>query len=316
MYLIRGLQNIKLYKQKFANSQICATIGNFDGLHIGHQHILSAIKKHAEEKNFSTMVFFTEPHASEYFSNNHSAADIPTRICPWREKFELLQDFGIDFAFFLKFNLSLTKMTPEDFISQVLERVNLEYLQVGDDFRFGKDRTGDYEMLKDWGVDKNISVSATPTVKINERRVSSTWIREALAKSEFELAEELLGRPYTFSGKVVYGNQLGRTIGIPTANLWMPKQRLPVQGVFAVKCKLVDKHLYGIANMGTRPTVDGESPVLEVHLFDFDQNIYGQRLEIEFIKKIRDERKFDNINLLKQQIHKDIDIAKDTLKLI
>ena len=207
-------------------------------------------------------------------------------------------------------------MTPEDFISQVLERVNLEYLQVGDDFRFGKDRTGDYEMLKDWGIDKNISVSATPTVKINERRVSSTWIREALAKSEFELAEELLGRPYTFSGKVVYGNQLGRTIGIPTANLWMPKQRLPVQGVFAVKCKLVDRHLYGIANMGTRPTVDGESPVLEVHLFDFDQNIYGQRLEIEFIKKIRDERKFDNINLLKQQIHKDIDIAKHTLKLI
>ena len=171
-------------------------------------------------------------------------------------------------------------------------------------------------MLKDWGVDKNISVSATPTVKINDRRVSSTWIREALAKSEFELAEELLGRPYTFSGKVVYGNQLGRTIGIPTANLWMPKQRLPVQGVFAVKCKLLDRHLYGIANMGTRPTVDGESPVLEVHLFDFDKNIYGQRLEIEFIKKIRDERKFDNINLLKQQIHKDIDIAKDTLKLI
>ena len=171
-------------------------------------------------------------------------------------------------------------------------------------------------MLKDLGIDKKISVSATPTVKINERRVSSTWIREALAKSEFKLAEELLGRPYTFSGKVVYGNQLGRTIGIPTANLWMPKQRLPVQGVFAVKCKLVDRQLYGIANMGTRPTVDGESPVLEVHLFDFDQNIYGQRLEIEFIKKIRDERKFDNINLLKQQIHKDIDIAKDTLKLI
>ena len=316
MYLIRGLQNIKLYKQKFANSQICATIGNFDGLHIGHQHILSAIKKHAEEKIFQLWCFLQNHMQANTFQTTMMQLIYPQGFVHGEKNLNFYRILALISLFFLKFNLSLTKMTPEDFISQVLERVNLEYLQVGDDFRFGKDRTGDYEMLKDWGIDKNISVSATPTVKINERRVSSTWIREALAKSEFELAEELLGRPYTFSGKVVYGNQLGRTIGIPTANLWMPKQRLPIQGVFAVKCKLVDRHLYGIANMGTRPTVDGESPVLEVHLFDFDQNIYGQRLEIEFIKKIRDERKFDNINLLKQQIHKDIDIAKDTLKLI
>ena len=170
------------------------------------------------------------------------------------------------------------------------------------------------DLLKNWGEINGTNVIAHETVSNNGIRISSTRIREALLNNDFDLAAKLLGRPYTFSGKVVFGQQLGRTIGVPTANLWIPKQRLPISGVYAVKCQLAGKILNGIANMGIRPTVDGSKPVLEIHIFNFNKSIYGERLTIEFKNKLRDEKKFDNIDLLKKQILKDINQAKKILE--
>jgi len=314
MYLIRGIGNIEAFNKKFPSRSMSGTIGNFDGLHLGHQAILNQVKDKARESSSASLVFFTEPHASEYFAAKDENSNPPPRICPWREKVKLLKNFGIDFAFFLQFNKSLKTMTPKSFLDDVLAQLKLKHLIIGDDFRFGAHRAGDFELLKSWGKSNGTDVIANETVLCDGVRVSSTWIREALLSSDFDLAKKLLGRPYTFSGKVVYGQQLGKTIGVPTANLWIPKQRLPIAGVYAVKCLLAGKSFNGIANMGIRPTVDGSKPVLEIHIFNFSESIYGQRLTVEFKNKLRDEKKFDNINLLKEQILQDISQAKKILE--
>ena len=314
MYLIRGIGNIETFNRKFPNQSMSGTIGNFDGLHLGHQAILNQVKEKARESSSASLVFFTEPHASEYFAAKDEHSSPPPRICPWREKVKLLKNFGIDFAFFLQFNKSLKTMTPNSFLDDVLAQLNLKHLIIGDDFRFGAERAGDFQLLKNWGKCKGTEVIANKTVSRDGLRISSTRIREALLQSKFELAAQLLGRPYTFSGKVVYGKQLGRTIGVPTANLWIPKQRLPIAGVYAVKCSLAGASFNGIANMGIRPTVDGSKPVLEIHIFNFSESIYGQRLTVEFKNKLRDEKKFDNIDLLKEQILQDISQAKEILE--
>ncbi len=314
MYLIRGIGNIEAFNKKFPSRSMSGTIGNFDGLHLGHQAILNQVKDKARESSSASLVFFTEPHASEYFAAKDENSNPPPRICPWREKVKLLKNFGIDFAFFLQFNKSLKAMTPQSFLDDVLAQLKLKHLIIGDDFRFGAHRAGDFELLKSWGKSNGTDVIANETVLCDGVRVSSTWIREALLSSDFDLAKKLLGRPYTFSGKVVYGQQLGKTIGVPTANLWIPKQRLPIAGVYAVKCLLAGKSFNGIANMGIRPTVDGSKPVLEIHIFNFSESIYGQRLTVEFKNKLRDEKKFDNIDLLKEQILQDISQAKKILE--
>jgi riboflavin kinase/FMN adenylyltransferase len=314
MYLIRGIGNLEAFKRKFSNQTMSGTIGNFDGLHKGHQAILNQVKAKAVKSSSASLVFFTEPHASEYFASKQLNVIPPPRICPWREKVKLLKNFGIDFAFFLQFNKSLKVMTPEIFLDEVLSQVNLRHLIIGDDFRFGADRAGDFDLLRAWGKQNGTEVIANSTVLHEGVRISSTRIREALLANNFPLAQTLLGRPYTFSGKVVYGQQLGRSIGIPTANLWIPKQRLPIAGVYAVKCKVAGVTHKGIANMGIRPTVGGTNPVLEVHIFNFNESIYGQRLTVEFKNKLRDEKKFDNIVLLKEQILKDISKAKKILE--
>ena len=314
MYLIRGQHNLELFKSRYPNIKLCGTIGNFDGLHIGHQAILKKIKNNSEKFNAKTIVFFTEPHAAEYFAKIRDInADTPPRISPWREKVKLLEKNEIDFAFFLKFNDSLRTMSPENFISEILESINLVSFTVGDDFRFGQDRKGDIELLRNWGKEKNILIENTETILFDSQRISSSRIRKALIENNFDLAENLLGRPYTFSGKVVHGQHLGRTIDIPTANIWLPKQKLPINGVYAVECYLNNQIIQGIANMGVRPTIGGNSPVLEIHLFEFDKDIYSERLIVKFIKKIRDEKKFDNLDMLKLQIQEDILIAKNIL---
>ncbi len=314
MYLIRGQHNLELFKSRYPNIRLCGTIGNFDGLHIGHQTILKKIKDNSEKFNAKTIVFFTEPHAAEYFAKIRDInADTPPRISPWREKVKLLEKNEIDFAFFLKFNDSLRTMSPENFISEILESINLATFTVGDDFRFGQDRKGDIELLRNWGKEKNILIENTETILFDSQRISSSRIRKALTENNFDLAENLLGRPYTFSGKVVHGQHLGRTIDIPTANIWLPKQKLPINGVYAVECYLNNQIIQGIANMGVRPTIGGNSPVLEIHLFEFDKDIYSERLIVKFIKKIRDEKKFDNLDMLKLQIQEDILIAKNIL---
>ena len=314
MYLIRGQHNLELFKSRYPNIKLCGTIGNFDGLHIGHQAILNKIKDNSEKFNAKTIVFFTEPHAAEYFAKIRDInADTPPRISPWREKVKLLEKNKIDFAFFLKFNDSLRTMSPENFISEILDSINLASFTVGDDFRFGQDRKGDIELLRNWGKEKNILIENTETILFDSQRISSSRIRKALTENNFDLAENLLGRPYTFSGKVVHGQHLGRTINIPTANIWLPKQKLPINGVYAVECYLNNQIIQGIANMGVRPTIGGNSPVLEIHLFEFDKDIYSERLIVKFIKKIRDEKKFDNLDMLKLQIQEDILIAKNIL---
>ena len=314
MYLIRGQHNLELFRSRYPKNKLCGTIGNFDGLHLGHQAILDKIKKNSKKYDAKTIVFFTEPHAAEYFAKiRDENSETPPRICPWREKVKLLKKYEIDFAFFLKFNNSLRTMTPENFISEILESINLLSFTVGDDFRFGQNRKGDIDLLRDWGSKNNILIENTETILFDNERISSTRIRNALSENNFELAKSLLGRPYTFSGKVVHGQHLGRTIDVPTANIWLPKQKLPINGVYAVECLLNDKEIQGIANMGVRPTIGGSSPVLEIHLFDFNKDIYSQRLTVKFIKKIRDEKKFDNLDMLKLQIQEDISIAKNIL---
>ena len=313
MYLIRGLKNLSLFNERFSEEQLVVTIGNFDGLHQGHKKIIQEMKNISKNLSAKTMVIFTEPHAKEFFSMDKDIMEQPARISPWRDKFKNLENENIDFAFFLKFNKSLQTMSPEIFIEKVLGSLNISNLMIGDDFRFGQDRKGDFLMLKDWSKSQGISLSKLPTFSIDNRRVSSTWIRETLSLSDFSTAKKLLGRPYSFEGKVVHGNRLGRSIGFPTANIWLPKNNLPIKGVFSVKISIDMSEFEGIANIGIRPTVGGTSPVLEVNIFDFKKEIYGKRIKVEFVKKIRDEKKFDSLDDLKKQIAKDVNTAKEQL---
>ena len=312
MYLIRGIQNIDLYKERHPETELIATIGNFDGLHLGHQHIINNMQKDALKNGWKKLVIFTEPHAKEFFAESLGTDEKkPPRILPWSEKVKRMKELGIEFAFFLNFNNQLRNMTPEVFLSKVLSNLNIKKLVIGDDFWFGANREGDFAFLQDWGVKNKIEVEKTETFIIKDQRVSSTRIRECLLANDFNEAKELLGRPYTFSGKVVFGKQLGSQLGVPTANLWLPKNKLPIAGVYIVKVLFEGKEFGGIANMGTRPTVDGQTPVLEVHILEFSQRIYGKKITVEFCKKVRDEKKFDGLEALKEQIFKDISTAKE-----
>jgi len=307
MFLIRDIHNIDFFNKKFASKPLIATIGNFDGLHLGHKEIIKKMKSIGDKDNLQSLVIFTEPHAKEFFAEQKDLPEQPTRISPWRDKCKRLNDNNVDYAFFLRFNKKLQRMSPEEFIDEILSKLNIKYLMVGDDFKFGKERSGDFDFLANWGETNEIDVARIPTYSFEDRRVSSTWIRECIADGDFDLAEKLLDRRYTFSGKVVFGNRLGRTIGIPTANIWVPKSNLPIRGVYAVKAIVKGETFNGIANMGIRPTVGGTSPVLEIHIFDFNKEIYGERIEVEFFKKIRNEQKFENLEKLKEQINSDIE---------
>ena len=306
MFLIRDIHNIDFFNKKFASKPLIASIGNFDGLHLGHKEIIKKMKSIGDKDNLQSLVIFTEPHAKEFFAEQKDLPEQPTRISPWRDKCKRLNDNDVDYAFFLRFNKKLQRMSPQEFIDEILSKLNIKYLMVGDDFKFGKERSGDFDFLANWGETNEIEVARIPTYSFEDRRVSSTWIRECIADGDFDLAEKLLDRRYTFSGKVVFGNRLGRTIGIPTANIWVPKSNLPIRGVYAVKAIVKGETFNGIANMGVRPTVGGTSPVLEIHIFDFNKEIYGERIEVEFFKKIRNEQKFENLEKLKEQINSDI----------
>ena len=312
MYLIRGQSNLELFREKHPKDTFIATIGNFDGLHLGHKEILKNMLSIAKRKKLKRMVIFTEPHAKEFFAEEILSVEAPPRISPWRDKYLSLKKNGVDVAFFLKFNSNLKRMTPEIFADDILGNLQIRSLMIGDDFKFGKDRKGDFNFLVNWGKKKGVDVLKTETFKINDKRVSSTRIREALINNDFEEAEILLDRPYTFSGKVVHGNQLGRTIDVPTANLWLPKTNLPIKGVYGVKIQIENRKFLGIANMGLRPTIGGTMPVLEVHIFNFSEDIYGQRIQVEFCFKVRDEKKFSGLDQLKEQIKKDISYTLNT----
>lgn len=305
---IRGIENLN------PEHQPCVvTIGNFDGVHLGHRHVISTLLEHSQQLALKSTVITFEPLAKEFFR-----PDSVERLTTIEQRAELLMQLGVDQVLCIDFNAEFAAYSPQDFVQDVLiDGLGVKHLSVGDDFKFGKDRAGDFELLRKMGRRHGFSVTAHDTYLIDGQRVSSGRIRVALANNNFDLAATLLGRPYTISGVIARGQQLGRTINYPTANIVLPPMRLPLKGVFAVKVSLADgQKLSGVANLGTRPTVDGKENRLEVHIFDFDQDIYGQKLVVGFVQKIRDELKFDSFDDLKEQIYKDAERASEILSNI
>lgn len=300
---IRGLHNLEP-----GRGGCVATIGSFDGVHLGHQAILQQLIDKSAEYNLPSVVIIFEPQPQEFFSGEQA----PARLMRLREKVEALIDAGINQVFCLQFNRSLRRLSASDFIEQILvSGLNVRCLVVGDDFCFGHDRSGNYQRLEQAGQQYNFEVLDTQTLEYLGERISSTRIRCALEQADFALAEKLLGQPFQINGRVVYGQRLGRKLGIPTANVYLHRYRAPFTGVYVVEVHWNDKLLPGVANVGVRPTIgDLIKPVLEVHLLDFDEQLYGQRIQVEFKTKIRDEVKFSSLELMVKQIHNDITVAR------
>jgi riboflavin kinase/FMN adenylyltransferase len=303
MEVIRGLLNVR---EKHRGAIV--TIGNFDGVHKGHQSILREVRVRADQLNVPAMLICFEPQPKEFFD----LYDAPARLSRFREKVDLLSDQGIDYVYCVKFDEKARTMTAVEFVRILVEEIGISALFVGDDFRFGFDRSGDFKYLKDVGKSKGFDVINMYTISHDNERVSSTRIRDCLALGDFELAESLLGYAYSISGKVIYGRQIGRTLGVPTANIQLNRYVAPITGVFAVEMLFDGQAFPGVANVGVRPTIDDRTlkPILEVHLFDFSSDIYGKTAKVVFRQKIRDEKKFTGIEALKAGIMNDIKESK------
>lgn len=282
-----------------------ATIGNFDGVHRGHQAVIAQLKQRGEALGCPTTVITFEPLPHEYFLGDKS----PPRLTSLREKHAYFKSQGIDQLLCLPFGKKLCHTSAESFLETILlDGLELKHLVVGDDFRFGKGRRGDFAMLESAGKRRGFTVVDTPTLQHAEGRISSTRIRAALAAGDLEAAELLLGRPYAMCGRVVHGDQRGRTIGFPTANIRIHRPVSPLHGVYAVEVEGVG---YGVTNVGTRPTVDGKGFLIETHVLDFDSDLYGKRLSIRWLKHLRGEKKFASLEKLKAQIALDVENARD-----
>lgn len=281
------------------------TIGNFDGVHLGHRALLQELKAKARELALPATVLTFEPHPRELFAPDQA----PARLASLRDKIELLAEAGVDRVHVCRFDRKLASLTADEFIDRILVRgLSVRHLIIGDDFRFGKARGGDFALLQQSGAVHGFAVEAMRTVDCGGLRVSSSAVREALAAGDIERAEQLLGRPFVIAGRVMDGKKIGRTIGFPTANIQVRRKRLPLSGVFAVTVSGVDSQpLPGAANIGVRPTVaEGLKPVLEVHLLDFDRDIYGTHVDVNFMHKLRSEAKFESLDALKAQIARDV----------
>lgn len=310
MRLIRGLTNLKRLVRQ-ADSPLAqgsvVTIGNFDGVHLGHQTIISQVREKARAMELPSVVMIFEPQPREYFEGDAA----PPRLMGFRQKFETLLAEGIDIVLCLRFDDNFRRYSAMRYIDEVLvQGLKVRHLVVGDDFRFGCDRSGDFTLLRQAGVRAGFTVESTRTVIVDGERVSSTRIRNLLTVNSLHQAEALLGRPYRIRGRVVYGRQLGRDIGARTANILLP--RMPaLQGVYVVAAELDDGRVYdGVANIGVRPTVDGRRPALEVHLFGFTGTLYGQHITVSFRHGLREERKFASIEALQEQIALDLEEAR------
>jgi len=303
MQLIRGLHNLD------EQHKGCAlTIGNFDGVHLGHLQILNNLKKAAEERNLSSCIMSFEPLPQEYFSVDSA----PARLYRLREKWCALERTQVDYFLCCKFNKSLASLSADEFIQEILlNKLNVKYLLVGDDFRFGNKRCGDFNKLKQAGEKYGFEVYNSDSMCFKNERVSSTRIREALQSDQLDAAAELMSRPYQICGRIAHGDKRGRTIGFPTANIKLHRHATAVHGVYAVHMTGENNlSANGVANIGKRPTVDGQNLQLEVHLFDFNEELYGHQVCVEFKQKIRDEKRFDSFEQLKEQIIKDSEQAK------
>lgn len=286
------------------------TIGNFDGVHLGHRAMLERLIATARKAAMPAAVLTFEPHPREYFA----PAEAPARLTRLREKLELLAECGVDQVYVCRFNARFASLTADEFIERVLVRgLGARHLLIGDDFRFGKGRSGDFALLQQAGVAHRFAVEAMPTIELDEERVSSSSIRAALASGNLTRAEHFLGRPFSISGRIVHGDKIGRTLGFPTANVQHARQRLPLTGVYAVSVDgLNHRSVFGAASIGVRPTIAaGLKPVLEVHLLDFERDIYGEHVHVNFHHKLRDEAKYATLDALKAQIARDVEATRE-----
>ena len=305
MKLIRGLHNLS----ESSLSESAVTIGAFDGVHRGHQEVLAHLKREADARSLATTVITFEPLPGEFLFPDRA----PPRLMTFREKFTALADQGIDNLLCLRFNNRLRTMSPRAFVEDIFVKgLNARYIAFGDDFRFGKDRAGDLDFTQSLAKEFAYEVVPTSTFDMAGERVSSTRIRTTLLDADFSEAADLLGKPFKLSGKVLKGKQLGRTIGSPTANIALKRVKSPLHGVYAVRVSGGGLNsAAGVANVGVRPTVnDGTLANLEVHLFDFDGDLYGERLSVEFMTKLRDEKKFESLDALKAAIAADQQAAR------
>jgi riboflavin kinase/FMN adenylyltransferase len=287
-------------------SVVC--IGAFDGLHLGHRALVRRAVERARALGVPAVVLTFEPLPREFFAPK----DPPPRLTLARAKFEQLRALGVDVVGLLRFDAKLASMTAERFVREVLvDRLQVREAWIGPDFRFGKGRAGDLALLRTFDTFESHAIHP---IVVDGERVSSTRIREALTSGDFDAAGRWLGRRYAIGGRVVRGKQLGRTLGFPTANLRYGRRRPPLQGIFATRVHgLGDAPVDSVSSFGTRPTVAGVEPLLEAHLFDFDGDLYGRRIEVEFIAKLRDELAFADLPALVAQMHRDADQARDLL---
>lgn len=305
MRLISGL-----HKLSKPSAPCVLTIGNFDGMHRGHQLILERLTEYAKAHKLLSRVMLFEPQPREYFQPN---VIIP-RLSTLRDKLCYLESTQIQEVICLAFNKKLAGMSAQAFIEDVLVKgLNVKHLVIGDDFAFGSDRKGNFAMLEQYGKQHGFTVEHTPTLAYQQERISSSRLRQAIFDGDFKTAEIMLGRPYFITGRIQHGDKRGRMLGFPTLNLRLIRP-MAVQGVYLVRVKGIDGTEFGVANVGRRPTVEGSVQLLEVYLLDFTGDCYGKLITVEFLELIRREQKFSSIDALKQQIQADVDTARSLIK--
>ncbi|PKH89311.1 bifunctional riboflavin kinase/FAD synthetase [Colwellia sp. Bg11-28] len=305
MQLVRGIHNIQL------NDHSCVlTIGNFDGVHLGHQQVIKALVSKAKALNCVAAVLVFEPQPQELFSPETA----PARLCRLRDKYNLLAKLGVQRLICVNFTAKFANQSAKHFIENLLvAKLGIKHLIVGDDFHFGKNRTGNFSMLRQAGEKFGFDVSDTASYKMADCRISSTAIRQALEQDDLVSVKQMLGREYSIIGRVFHGDKRGRQLGFPTANVLLKRRVSPLSGVFAVMVKTNNGEFKGVANIGARPTVNGIRQQLEVHIFDFDENLYGQCIEVVVKRKLRPVIKFDSLEALTAQIRQDSEQAKQVL---
>jgi riboflavin kinase / FMN adenylyltransferase len=287
---------------------VALTIGNFDGMHLGHQALLQQLSIAAQARGLPTAVMTFEPHPREFFTPQQA----PTRLTSLREKLELFASFGIDRVHVCRFNQKFAQMGATDFMHALHEKIAARFVLIGDDFRFGSGRSGDFALMQKIGSQRGFAVQAMHSVVHDGIRISSTAVRAALAEGKLRTAQSFLGRHYSISGRVEHGDGVGKQLGFPTANIQMKHNHPPLSGIFVVQAHAEGRGiLQGVASLGVRPTMkQNGKPVLEVHLFEFSQQIYNQHMRVEFLHKLRDEAKFPDLQSLTQQIALDVEQAK------
>jgi riboflavin kinase/FMN adenylyltransferase len=309
MEFIRGIHNIKPHHQG-----CIATIGNFDGVHLGHQTILQQITRQSQKTKSRSCVIIFEPQPKEFFLKDQA----PKRICDLRQKLIFFADYQIDQVLCINFNNKFKQLSADNFITELLlEKLKVRTLYIGEDFKYGNDRIGNFNHLTSFATNNNFTAHVVPKFIKNNKKISSTLIRELLQNNDLSTANKVMGHPFTITGKVVTGNQYGRKLGFPTANIALKRTNIPINGVFIVRVIINGIVFFGVANMGLRLSIDNQHPILEVHILNFNKDLYGRLIQVEFIKKLRQTQKFSSMDELSKAIHQDVIQAKqfiDNLK--